>query len=147
VSSLVYANSSLASQLQSPILGNNMDEYPSDQPQMEASHTSKHTVAWILVTVIVIVVGFIGISAYLHRPTTGTVIHVSATDITVRPNGSSVAKTFSITKATQMVLAQSTGIGLRPQPFKASDIRVGDTIEVAGPSNNQAQAIVVNPLR
>jgi|HubBroStandDraft_4_1064222.scaffolds.fasta_scaffold48410_2 hypothetical protein len=119
-----------------------MNKYP-NEAQPEANHRPKHVGGQVVGILVVIAVGVFGVSAYLHRPTTGTVTTVSATSITIRPSGSSVTRTFSITKTTQMVLAQSANSSLRPQSFNARDIHTGEMVVVSGSSNNQAQAIVV----
>jgi hypothetical protein len=125
-----------------------MDKYPSDQSGTEARHKSKHTGAWVIAILLALAVGAFGLSAYMHRPTTGTVTEVSTTSITIQLSGSTSTKTFNIMKSTQMVLAQS-GNSMQPQAFNASDIRMGETVVVSGTGSNhdQAQAIVVDQSR
>jgi hypothetical protein len=122
-----------------------MDKYPNDQPETELSTKSRHPGTWVAIILIVVAIGAFGVLAYLHRPTTGIVTRVSATNITIRPSGSSTTMTYIITKTTQMVLAQSSSSNMQPQLFDASDIHTGETIIVTAPSNHQAQAIVVKP--
>ncbi|HUD06251.1 MAG TPA: hypothetical protein VMR18_05055 [Candidatus Saccharimonadales bacterium] len=122
-----------------------MDRYPSDQTGTAVAHKPKRTVLVVVALVIVVIVAF-SVLAYLHRPTTGTVTAVNATSITIRPSGSSTVKTFSITNTTMIGLPKSADDGGVPQQFNENDIHSGETVVInVNPSNNQAQAITVNP--
>jgi hypothetical protein len=121
-----------------------MDKYPSSQTEMTSVHKPKRTVWFVVALVIIIVIAF-GLLAYLHRPITGTVTAVSATSITIRPSGSPSTKTYGITSTTLMGLPKSAGGGT-PEPFSKNNIHIGETVVInVNPSNNQAQAITVNP--
>jgi len=122
-----------------------MDKYPSSQTETDASeHKPKRTV-WVVVAVVIILIVVFGLIGYLHKPTTGTVTAVSNTSITIRPSGSSSSKTYSITSTTLMGLPKSVGGGT-PQQFSKNDIHIGETVVInVSPSNNQVQAITVNP--
>lgn len=139
-------------EVQRPILGNNMDEHTPESTQPTATdHKSKHTFVWVVVVLVAIVIIVFGLFAYSHRPDMGTVSAISATGITIRPNGSSSTKTFSITGVTKMGLPYSGGNSaedMRPQKFNATDIHVGESVIVqAGSSSSEAQLVTVNPLQ
>jgi hypothetical protein len=121
-----------------------MDKYPSNQTEMADEHKPRRTL-WVVAAVVIILVVAFGLLAYLHKPITGTVTAVNNTSITIRPNGSSTTKTYSITNTTMIGLPKSEGGGTAQQ-FNKNDIQVGETVVInVSPSNNQAQAITVNP--
>lgn len=125
-----------------------MNKYPRDPTETVNRHTPKLRVLWVVVGVVVIAVVALGVLAYTHRPTIGTVTAVSAARITIRPNGSATTTVFRITNTTAMGVPKSASnpYDMRPQPFNASDIHIGESVIVqAGASGHQAELVTINP--
>ncbi|HUD06458.1 MAG TPA: hypothetical protein VMR34_01080 [Candidatus Saccharimonadales bacterium] len=120
-----------------------MDKYPNDHTETAVAHKPKRTV-WVVIVMLILVVAALGFLAYLHSPITGTVTAVNTMSITIRPSGSSISKTYSITNTTILGLPKSAGGGT-PQQFSENDIHLGETVAINVGPNNQAQAITVNP--
>lgn len=122
-----------------------MDKDSSDQTETTTGHKPNRAL-WVVVAVVITLVVVFGLLAYLHRPITGTVTAVNNTSITIRPNGSSTTKTYSITNKTMVGLPKSSVDYGVPQQFNVKYFHAGETVIInVSPSNNQAQAITVNP--
>jgi hypothetical protein len=121
-----------------------MDSHPSDQSQVVAEHKPKRSLRIVVIAVIILVVA-IGLVIYLHRPTTGTVTAFNTTSITIKPNGSSATKTYNITNNTMVGLPKSSSDYGVPQQYNIKYFHIGETVVINVDSNNQAQAITVNP--